>query len=286
MGGLLTGVQADRFRRCGYLVYRRPLLPAAEFAALKDSVRAILAKLPPGHRRFVEAPHYTNRALFRWILSPRLLDLVESLIGPDIAVFSTQIFHKKPGDGGFEWHQDQDSTTDGRAPAGVRLWIALTPSDRRNGCVKVFPGSHRERSRRPARGRNGWGPARPLELGANQAFFMNPRLIHGSGVNRSRATRTAYCIHYASTATNFGDLKYPMAPSLPVYLARGRDRAGNVYADLARTYKLSRIRYMAKRLKLGTLAILPIVGRGAGPAEERGREKRERYATLGNVRKG
>jgi non-haem Fe2+, alpha-ketoglutarate-dependent halogenase len=83
---------------------------------------------------------------FRWAYElathPRVLDAVETLLGPNLLVWATELFAKHPGDGiSVGWHRDEDYT--GIDPAlATTAWIALAPSMPENGCLQVVLGSH------------------------------------------------------------------------------------------------------------------------------------------------
>ena len=58
------------YRREGYLALCRPLLPEDEFAALRAHFEAKLEALPPGERpEAMDAPHFSDTALFRWLFA-------------------------------------------------------------------------------------------------------------------------------------------------------------------------------------------------------------------------
>ena len=94
--------------------------------------------------------HASNRVkpylLFPWaaelVRHPRILDLGEDVIGPDILVFHTTAWLKPPHSENYvPWHQD--ATYFGLAPfEHVTAWVALTPSHPESGCVRVIPGFH------------------------------------------------------------------------------------------------------------------------------------------------
>jgi ectoine hydroxylase-related dioxygenase (phytanoyl-CoA dioxygenase family) len=94
--------------------------------------------------------HASNRVkpylLFPWaaelVRHPRVLDLVEAVIGPDILVFHTTVWMKAAHSENYvPWHQD--ATYFGLAPfEHVTAWVALTQSRPESGCVRVIPGSH------------------------------------------------------------------------------------------------------------------------------------------------
>src|SRR5262245_39141023 len=50
------------------------------------------------HRQFAPAEHY--------LLYPRVLDVLQALMGPDVLALQTMLFLNPPGQGGQGWHQD------------------------------------------------------------------------------------------------------------------------------------------------------------------------------------
>ena len=103
----LTEAEIRRYSRDGYL-FPYEALTVAEAAdarrrleAYESSTGAPLAK-PLRHR-----PHLYAAFLDRIIRSPRILDRVESLIGPDILCWESVLFIKEARDPSYSaWHQD------------------------------------------------------------------------------------------------------------------------------------------------------------------------------------
>jgi hypothetical protein len=88
-------------------------------------------------------PHLVAPRIMEIVQTPAVLDAVESVIGPNIFLWSSNFFNKKAGSGkhvGF--HQDSPywglDPTDGV----VSAWIALTPSLKSSGCMQVVKGTH------------------------------------------------------------------------------------------------------------------------------------------------
>lgn len=82
--------------------------------------------------------------LAEWaLLHPRVLDVLEGLIGPDVLCLQTMLFLNPPGKGGQGWHQDSYYITT-YPDTLVGAWIALDDADEENGCLFVAPGSHCE----------------------------------------------------------------------------------------------------------------------------------------------
>ena len=71
----LDDQEVARYRREGYLVLRRPILADDEFVALRGHFDRRLEALPAGQRpEAMDAPHFSDPALFRWLLAPAVLD--------------------------------------------------------------------------------------------------------------------------------------------------------------------------------------------------------------------
>jgi hypothetical protein len=129
----------------GYVLPRDPVFPEAEFAALRERFEGMLAALPPGVRpESMDVPHFLDPGLFRWLLSDSVLDLVEPVLGPDIALFASH-FICKPAHNGkrVPWHEDSAYWRGMLEPMEVvTVWLALDASMPGNGCMRVIPRTH------------------------------------------------------------------------------------------------------------------------------------------------
>lgn len=87
----------------------------------------------------------------RFMLHPRVLDVVEALTGPDILAMQTMLFLKPPGKPGQGWHQDAYyiPTFPGSL---LGAWIAIDDTDELNGAMWFAAGSQREPIYPPADG--------------------------------------------------------------------------------------------------------------------------------------
>ena len=86
--------------------------------------------------------HLSFAFLDELVHHPIIVDAVEDLIGANISLWGSVLFIKEPQSAGFvSWHQD--ATYVGIKPHNfVTPWLALTPSNRDNGCMSMIPGSH------------------------------------------------------------------------------------------------------------------------------------------------
>jgi len=239
----LSPEQVAAYHNDGYTV-GEGLFSPKDFADLKEHFE----------RKFAEdmdVPHFTDTELFRWLMDPGVLDVVESLIGPDIALFTSHFFCKPAGDGkSVPWHTDGYFWREMIEPAGqaMTIWLAIDPSTLENGCMKVIPGSHRigeGRYRRVSDDTSVFdeeldqdqidtSQAVPVQLQPNQFSIHSGALIHSSEVNRSNLRRCGFTMRYISTRVRFNH--EGVGHKHQIFLARGQDRAGNVYADPTRPH--------------------------------------------------
>ena len=79
----------------------------------------------------------------RFLLHPRVLDVLEALIGPDVLALQSMLFFKQPGQPGQGYHQDSyyiPTIPDTLCGA----WLALDVVDEENGCLWMTSGSQNE----------------------------------------------------------------------------------------------------------------------------------------------
>jgi non-heme Fe2+,alpha-ketoglutarate-dependent halogenase len=185
---------------------------------------------------------YRLHTLFTWahelVTLPRVLDVIESLIGPDILVYTTTFFIKEPHTEAItSWHQD--ATYFGLRPyEHVSAWIALSPVTPESGCMRFVPGSHTQgqldhRAHSDAKILNTGGQqltgifdresavAAPLVPGE---FSLHHTLnIHHSPSNHADDRRIGFAVSYIPTrCKHLGENR-----RAPAMLVRGVDTYGH-----------------------------------------------------------
>ena len=89
--------------------------------------------------------HFQEEFIWQMATDPRLLDLIQQVMGEDVLLLATHFFCKYPDQEGKQfvaWHQD--ITYWGLEPSIAHTaWIAVDDSDIANGCMQVIPGTHR-----------------------------------------------------------------------------------------------------------------------------------------------
>jgi len=251
----LSSRERDFYARDGYVV------PAWRFPEGRiDEMRAALDKLiadNPGVRpeKLVSA-HLENgsegvrgsRAFLDLARDPDLVELISDAIGEDVILWGCQVFCKPGGDGlETPFHQDGHYWPI-RPLATCTAWIALDPSKKENGCLKVVPGSHlgkklfshlREDRQDLVLTQRieelDESKAVDIELEPGQMSLHDIYMIHGATVNRSPVRRAGVAIRYMPGTSVFQrDLLPPSTSSgylvdfstRPLWLLRGRDRTG------------------------------------------------------------
>lgn len=228
----LSETQVAHYRTEGYLA---PIdaLSGDEVAGFRAALDAHEAR----HGTMSGPQRHNAHFLFTWadrlVRHPRILDAVESVIGPNILLRGSSFFIKEARDHRFvSWHQD--ATYWGLDPLDVvTAWVALSDSVEENGALKVVPGSHRKAQiphvetfspdNMLSRGQEiavkvAPEEARTLELRPGQMSLHHVLLVHGSEPNPSDRRRVGFAIRYMPTHVR----QAGPCPD-PVWLVRGTD---------------------------------------------------------------
>ncbi len=141
----LTPEQILFFQEQGYALSHQPLFAPEKFAELQAIFEEQLALKGAKLSDELDTPHFRNERLLTFLLSDEVLDLVEPLIGPNIALWSSHFICKDPYTGrATPWHEDS-AFWKGRCSAYdkiVTVWLAIDRSTRENGCMQVIPATH------------------------------------------------------------------------------------------------------------------------------------------------
>jgi ectoine hydroxylase-related dioxygenase (phytanoyl-CoA dioxygenase family) len=215
-------------------------------------------------------PHFTDARLFTFMLHPRVLKVVEEILGPDILLWSSQFFCKPAKTGkAVPWHADAHYWRSFIDPVRVvSVYLALDEQTSENGCLRVLPGSHRSGCdfvyQQADRNANPFFPEGvPIEtlngnglvdiaLCAGEFILFDGWLLHGSNANQSDLPRYSFTMRYAPTTCRVHAVSiWPVHRLLrsgagllrralqgrdiyrhQIYMALGKDRAGNTYLPL------------------------------------------------------
>jgi ectoine hydroxylase-related dioxygenase (phytanoyl-CoA dioxygenase family) len=225
----VTVEQYVRFRAEGYLVFRG-LVAGDEVGELLDRVDDLAAG-PLEHLQRIHMLHRRLELHERYLLHPRILDVVAALIGPDVLALQTMLFLKRPGAAGQGYHQDSFHIIT-EPDTLIGAWVALDRADTENGCLWITAGSQHEPvypDADPAAGHGGdllladiepvsgadepdearnelahvaakyTGRERPAVLDPGDVVFFGGHVLHRSHANRSATRwRRAFVAHYCN----------------------------------------------------------------------------------------
>jgi len=255
---LLSAAERTNYQRDGYVVpaWR---LPQAKVDAMREALDRLIADNPGIRPEKLVSAHIQGRnaegvlgsqAFLNLARDPELVELVSCAIGEDVILWGCQVFCKPGGDGlETPFHQDGHYWPI-RPLATCTIWLALDASRRDNGCLRVIPGSHRNRkllahlredradlvlTQRISDPAFREADAVDIELQPGQMSLHDVYMIHGATVNRSPRRRAGVAIRYMPGSSVFE--RNLIAPgdgsgyrvdfsTRPLWLLRGEDRTG------------------------------------------------------------
>ena len=254
----LTPDEIRRYRHDGWVVpaFRLPPARTTQMVAALDELLRLNPdvrpeKLVSAHVAGDNGEGVHGVSAFLELARDRdIVDLVSDAIGEDLILWGCHVFCKPPVEG-FEtpWHQDGHYWPI-RPLATCTVWVALEPSTRDNGCLRVIPGSHQGQvlhphlhedrsdltlSQRMADGSFDESQAVDIELQPGQMSLHDVYMIHGAAANRSTVRRTGVALRYMPSTSWFDRSLRPVDGKSgvpvdfarrPLWLLRGVDRSG------------------------------------------------------------
>lgn len=237
MATTLSSDQQQFFRRNGYLLDLPQIYSAEQMREHNEKFAKLATLLEPGESyKDIREWHETSRWLFDIAMNPKILDLVEGIIGPDFYLWASNFFVKEPRTRDtVGWHQDAYYWP--MAPHNtVTVWLAFSDVDVDNGALQIVPGSHRAGVMKHERhsseetdsvilleletGSFAADTAVSMCLRAGQVSMHDDRAVHGSPANPSDRRRAGLTLRYSGTEVQ-NDLS--VNPHFKAYLARGTD---------------------------------------------------------------
>ncbi|MEM0914722.1 MAG: phytanoyl-CoA dioxygenase family protein [Planctomycetota bacterium] len=207
----LTPAQVERYNAEGFLnrldVFDE--LEADANRAYFDYLLAAMRVHNDGRDSYaINGYHRCCEGIYDLVADPRILDVVEDIIGPNIVAWATHFFCKLPHDPkAVPWHQDA-SYWPFEKSLTTTVWLAIDDADEENAAMRVLPGTH---TQGPLRWKDTDAPAvlnqeivdvdrfgEPvsINLKAGQIEVHSDMLAHGSEPNRSDRRRCGLTIRY------------------------------------------------------------------------------------------
>lgn len=222
----------------------------------------------PGGPVTAHTPFHFGPAVFDMLTCPRLLDLVEDLVGPEITSNPIQHVRIKPPATDLaadevrahitatDWHQDRGvALEEADATDMITVWLAVTDATVENGCLQVIPRKadgmlpHCPKTQTAiADGFVDEAEAVPLPVTAGGAVIFHPLTPHSSLVNRTDGFRWSFDVRYQVTGQPTGRSHFPE------FVARSRSAPETVLSDWREWLAM----WEAARARLATAPHVPI----------------------------
>ena len=229
---------AGRYQADGYL---SPVGIISEGDAAEHRARMEIAEVRFGPLHYKTKIHTVLTSPLELATSEKVLDIVESLIGPDVLLYNVTYIVKEAGaQSHVSWHQDLTYwgfSSDNQ----VSMWLALSPATAESGCMRMIPGSHKngrqdhhltdDATNVLYSGQTVGGvdeaQAVMCELPPGQASFHHGWTLHASMPNHSSDRRIGLNAQYL--ATHMRQIKNDGDSAM---LVRGHDAYGHFATDV------------------------------------------------------
>lgn len=217
------------FARDGFAIVPN-LFTRSEVQRLKleciDILEAVKAETGTGAGHGVHVGLATRSPVFQTaVADARILDILEGILAPDIEFLSDKfVFKSEAMTFASPWHQDWHYW---HGAHKVSIWVALDDATVENGCLKLFPGSHKSAIVHDGDASDGHGFGNRLrpgavdeslavtaEIAAGGAVFFHDLTLHSSHPNRSGEERWVWIPTYRDA--NAKDNDYPWAVAAKV----------------------------------------------------------------------
>jgi non-heme Fe2+,alpha-ketoglutarate-dependent halogenase len=217
---MLSRQQLDQYDRDGILFPVRVFSPN-EVSVYRGELESIARNREQGSLRRLDRLHLYFDWAHRLVSHSALLDAVEDVLGGDILVDGTLVFYKPARDGGYvSWHQDSVYSGWHLTPS-TSAWIAITPSERDNGCMRVITGSHKQGllehvnmhddpnllNKRGERVNTDVDESQAVDvvLRPGEMSLHQSTVIHGSNANVSDEPRIGFVVRFVTSRTTNRD---------------------------------------------------------------------------------
>jgi phytanoyl-CoA hydroxylase len=148
----------------------------------------------------------------------RILTLIEDIVKPGIAIFSSKLLTKLPHSPSVcHWHQDDAYYTEVvNSDTRMSIWVPLQDTDEKNGCLWIVPGSHKQGLQPYTIQNNGTcrkaldeeqvdlSKAEPVPMKAGSILLFNALTWHSSKGNETDQVRRAFIVSYQEATVPLG----------------------------------------------------------------------------------
>jgi len=245
---MLTEAQIAKYHEDGYVIPDFTM-PDDVIEAIQERHAALLKKNPE-FRDYCAAILQYDEGFADYCRNDEILDMVEQVIGQDIALWNSSFFAKPAGNGkATPWHQDGEYWPI-RPLATCTVWLAVDDATPENGCLRIIRGSHKNQdllqhetnpsteltlNQELLKTEYDESKAVDLVLKRGQISLHDVFLVHGSEPNTSPNPRRGMTMRFMPTTSVFdhqlarelyNNMKVPDHSERRIYHMRGVDRSG------------------------------------------------------------
>ena len=218
MANHLSQQQFDSYRDDGFL-FPVDMFSEAEITRFREAFESLIQNSRHCSPKRFDRLHLFFDWAHQIVAHDALLDVVETILGDDILVYGTLVFCKQPHDSRYaSWHQDSFYSGLHLTPS-TSAWIAFTPSNQTNGCMRMIPGSHKlglldhenvpdsnMLNRRGERVKVAVNESQAVDvvLRPGQLSLHQSTIVHGSNPNTSDEPRIGFIVRFVTS-----DMKNP-----------------------------------------------------------------------------
>ncbi len=188
-----------------------------------DAYEYLDISLPLKNDLTEESGMHAGPAVFHLLTHPALLDIAESILGPEVVSNPVQHARIKPPESALNaagqgnsnmartgWHQDAAVVLENAEASPIlTVWVAMTDATPEMGCMQAIPGSHRWAGLgKHCPGRAGVGelfippslieehPRVDLAVRAGGVVLLNKNTWHGAGPNLTENIRWSFDLRF------------------------------------------------------------------------------------------
>ncbi|GFE63386.1 phytanoyl-CoA dioxygenase family protein [Litoreibacter roseus] len=231
----LTSEQIAHYNAEGF-ISPLPVYSADEAKQNRSYFDGLLAQVPKTGAYSINCYQARCQGIWDICTEPRILDLVEDLIGPDIICWASHFFCKMPHDPkAVPWHQDASfwKLTPART---VTVWLAIDDADAENAAMRFLPRTHDKGHltfetagadavlQYETAGADAMGAPFVNALTAGQVSLHADMLVHGSQPNSSDRRRCGLTLRYCPPEVEVTDENW--AVGVEAIVCRGSDPSG------------------------------------------------------------
>jgi ectoine hydroxylase-related dioxygenase (phytanoyl-CoA dioxygenase family) len=214
----LTIEEKRHYDERGYVLVSN-LFSAEELGEINEELDAIDVPQKSGeHEGFTYQLAMLTDKTKHFAHDERILNLIEDIVQPGIAIFSSKLLTKQPRSATVcHWHQDDAYYTEVvDSHTRMSIWAPLQDTDERNGCLWIVPGSHKQ-GLQPYTVKNNdtcrkaldveqvdLSKAEPVRMQAGSILLFNALTWHSSNGNETDQVRRAFIVSYQEATVPVG----------------------------------------------------------------------------------